>query len=182
MRKLTTLIYVCGCALTFSAQAQNQDEATFLVKEKSAEKVGDKLAITMHIDVSGMDIPKSRSVVCTPIIESGDSLRALPQIILNGKTRHILYERMERQVQNPPMEFEYCRHNGEQQTLDYEVYTPYADWMERSQVSLIMDDCGCGWEALSSNKSPLFALNFVGGKCLFGFPGKPNDYPTGIPQ
>ena len=161
MRKLTTLIYVCGCALTFSAQAQNQDEATFLVKEKSAEKVGDKLAITMHIDVSGMDIPKSRSVVCTPIIESGDSLRALPQIILNGKTRHILYERMERQVQNPPMEFEYRRHNGEQQTLDYEVYTPYADWMERSQVSLIMDDCGCGWEALSSNKSPLFALNFA---------------------
>ena len=160
MRKLTTLIYVCGCALTFSAQAQNQDEATFLVKEKSAEKVGDKLAITMHIDVSGMDIPKSRSVVCTPIIESGDSLRALPQIILNGKTRHILYERMERQTSGQPTEYEYRRFNGEEQQIEYQIYTPYADWMKRSEVSIVLDECGCGWEALQSNKSPLFALRF----------------------
>lgn len=161
MRKLTLFIYVCGCALTLSAQTPENKEATLLIKEKSANKVGDKLGVTMHIDISQMEIPKSRSVVCTPIIESGDSIRALPSIILNGKTRHILYERMERQVQNPPTEFEYRRYNGEEQFLTYEVYTPYADWMEKSEVSLIMDDCGCGWEALQSNKSPLFALNFA---------------------
>ena len=32
--------------------------------------------------------------------------------------------------------------------------------MKKSEVSIVLDECGCGWEALQSNKSPLFALNF----------------------
>ena len=135
-------------------------EATFIVKEKSAERVGENLAVTMRIDISAMEIPKNRSVVCTPLIESGDSLRALPSIILNGKTRHILYERMERQTSGQPTEYEYRRFNGEEQQIEYQIYTPYADWMKRSEVSIVLDECGCGWEALQSNKSPLFALRF----------------------
>ncbi|OUO49061.1 hypothetical protein B5F77_15455, partial [Parabacteroides sp. An277] len=100
------------------------------------------------------------SLVCTPLIESGDSLRALPPIILNGKTRHILYERLERTTGGQPSEYEYRRRNGEEQWIDYQIYTPYADWMKKSEVSIVLDECGCGWEALQSNKSPLFALNF----------------------
>lgn len=163
MNKMTLVYLMCGLSMGLSAQtpAQGEEIVTFLVKEKSTEKVGDKLAMTMRIDVSNMEIPKSHSVVCTPIIEAGDSVRALPSIILNGKTRQILYERMDRKVQSPPTEYAFRRFNGEPQELDYQVYTPYADWMEKSEVSLIMDDCGCGWEELESNKSPLFALNFA---------------------
>ena len=146
---------MCGCIGMLQAQ-----EATFVVTEKSAERVGDKLAVTMRINVSDMEIPKSRSLVCTPLIESGDSLRALPPIILNGKTRHILYERLERPTGGQPSEYEYRRQNGEEQWIDYQIYTPYADWMKKSEVSIVLDECGCGWEALQSNKSPLFALNF----------------------
>ena len=146
---------MCGCIGMLQAQ-----EATFVVTEKSAERVGDKLAVTMRINVSDMEIPKSRSLVCTPLIESGDSLRALPPIILNGKTRHILYERLERPTGGQPSEYEYRRRNGEEQWIDYQIYTPYADWMKKSEVSIVLDECGCGWEALQSNKSPLFALNF----------------------
>ena len=154
MRKFITLC-MCGCACMLQAQ-----EATFIVKEKSAERVGENLAVTMRIDISDMEIPKNRSVVCTPLIESGDSLRALPSIILNGKTRHILYERMERQTSGQPTEYEYRRFNGEEPQIEYQIYTPYADWMKRSEVSIVLDECGCGWEALQSNKSPLFALRF----------------------
>ena len=155
MKRIITLVYMCGCIATMQAQ-----EATFVVTEKSAERVGENLAVTMRINISDMEIPKSRSVVCTPLIEAGDSLRALPSIILNGKTRHILYERLDRPRQNPPTEYEYRRFNGEEQWIDYQIYTPYADWMKKSEVSLVMDECGCGWEALQQNKSPLFALNF----------------------
>ncbi len=158
MRKITALLYMCGCACV--VWAQEPQGATFIVKEKSAERVGEELAVSMRIDISGMEIPKSRSVVCTPLIESGDSARALPPIILNGKTRHILYERMERPRSNPPAEYEYRRYNGEEQQIDYRIYMPYSDWMKRSEVSIVMDDCGCGWEASRSDKSPLFSLNF----------------------
>ena len=33
--------------------------------------------------------------------------------------------------------------------------------MEKADVTLVMDDCGCGWKALSQNRDKLFALNFA---------------------
>ena len=147
MRKFITLC-MCSCACMLQAQ-----EATFIVKEKSAERVGENLAVTMRIDISDMEISKNRSVVCTPLIESGDSLRALPSIILNGKTRHILYERMERQMSGQPTEYEYRRFNGKEQQIEYQIYTPYADWMKRSEVSIVLDECGCGWARSASSRS-----------------------------
>ena len=156
MKKLYTLIYMLGC--TSFLYAQNPEEGTFLVKEKNAERVGEDLVITMKADISSMQISRNQSLVCTPLVESGDSIRALDPIIINGKVRHILYERMER---TDKKEVEIRRYNKKEQTVDYLARTPYADWMEKADVTLVMDDCGCGWKALSENRNPLFALNFA---------------------
>ena len=128
------------------------------MKEKNAERVGEDLVITMKADISSMQISRNQSLVCTPLVESGDSVRALAPIIINGKVRHILYERMERTGKK---ELEIRRYNDTEQQLDYLARTPYADWMEKADVTLVMDDCGCGWKALSQNRDKLFALNFA---------------------
>ena len=156
MKKLYTLIYMLGC--TSFLYAQNPEEGTFLVKEKNAERVGEDLVITMKADISSMQISRNQSLVCTPLVESGDSVRALAPIIINGKVRHILYERMERTGKK---ELEIRRFNDTEQQVDYLARTPYADWMEKADVTLVMDDCGCGWKALSQNRDKLFALNFA---------------------
>lgn len=156
MKKLYTLIYMLGC--TSFLYAQNPEEGTFLVKEKNAERVGEDLVITMKADISSMQLSRNQSLVCTPLVESGDSIRALDPIIINGKVRHILYERMER---TDKTEVEIRRYNKKEQTVDYLARTPYADWMEKADVTLVMDDCGCGWKALSQNRDKLFALNFA---------------------
>lgn len=156
MKKLYTLIYMLGC--TSFLYAQNPEEGTFLVKEKNAERVGEDLVITMKADISSMQLSRNQSLVCTPLVESGDSVRALAPIIINGKVRHILYERMER---TDKKELEIRRYNDTEQQVDYLARTPYADWMEKADVTLVMDDCGCGWKALSQNRDKLFALNFA---------------------
>lgn len=156
MKKLYTLIYMLGC--TSFLYAQNPEEGTFLVKEKNAERVGEDLVITMKADISSMQISRNQSLVCTPLVESGDSVRALAPIIINGKVRHLLYERMERTGKK---ELEIRRYNDTEQQVDYLARTPYADWMEKADVTLVMDDCGCGWKALSQNRDKLFALNFA---------------------
>lgn len=156
MKKLYTFIYMLGC--TSFLYAQNPEEGTFLVKEKNAERVGNDLVITLKADISSLQLSRNQSLVCTPLVESGDSIRALDPIIINGKVRHILYERMER---TDKKEVEIRRYNKKEQTVDYLARTPYADWMEKADVTLVMDDCGCGWKALSENRSPLFALNFA---------------------
>lgn len=156
MKKLYTLLYMVGC--TSFLYAQNPEEGTFLVKEKNAERVGNDLVITLKADISSLEISRNQSLVCTPLIESGDSIRALDPIIINGKVRHILYERMERTGKK---ELEIRRYNDTEQQVDYLARTPYADWMEKADVTLVMDDCGCGWKALSQNRDKLFALNFA---------------------
>lgn len=156
MKKLYTLLYMVGC--TSFLYAQNPEEGTFLVKEKNAERVGNDLVITLKADISSLQLSRNQSLVCTPLVESGDSIRALDPIIINGKVRHILYERMERDGKE---ELEIRRYNDTEQQVDYLARTPYADWMEKADVTLVMDDCGCGWKALSQNRDKLFALNFA---------------------
>lgn len=156
MKKLYTFIYMLGC--TSFLYAQNPEEGTFLVTEKNAERVGNDLVITLKADISSLEISRNQSLVCTPLVESGDSVRALTPIVINGKVRHILYERMERDGKE---ELEIRRYNDTEQQVDYLARTPYADWMEKADVTLVMDDCGCGWKALSQNRDKLFALNFA---------------------
>ena len=156
MRKWLFILYIGSLAGMAPAR-----EATFVVTDRLAERVGDELVISMRVDIGGMDIPKDHSVVCVPMVEAGDSARALPPLIVNGRTRHILYERLERPVADPPAEYVYRVHKGEPRRIDYTARMPYADWMESARVSLVMDDCGCGWESLQNDRSPLFPVNLV---------------------
>ena len=141
-------------------QAQNVDEETILVKSKLVERVDSSLVVSMTFDLSNVELASDRSLVCTPLIERGDSLVALPSLIVNGRARHILYERTGRTPEKN-REYELRRRNDTEQTFDYHARIPFRRWMERSEVSLVTDLCGCGWEALQNERSPLFAINMA---------------------
>ena len=36
-----------------------------------------------------------------------------------------------------------------------------APWMKKSEVALVIDECGCGWEALQNDRLPLFPINMA---------------------
>ena len=133
-----------------------REEVPLVVKDKRVERVGDELRVSMRIVLDALELGRGRSLVCTPVVMNGDSLRSFRQVIVNGRDRHVLYRRLERGTAD---EIELRRHNGEPQTVDYEASVPYADWMERSKMALVMDDCGCGWETLVSSRSELFDID-----------------------
>ena len=155
MKALLTLLMIGGCRIMVPAQTP-VDEAALVVKEKSVDNKQGQLSMALKVDISRLKISGDKSIVCTPIVESGDSVRAMDSFNINGKTRHILYNRLSR----PVGEQEFRRMNGENQVIEYQSVTPYSDWMEEAEVSLVVDDCGCGWKALQSHKSPLFTLDF----------------------
>nr|WP_233587493.1 DUF3868 domain-containing protein [Parabacteroides sp. AF18-52] len=128
-----------------------------VVKDKIVEKAGSSLVMGMTLDLSQIRLAGNRSIVCIPVIVRGDSIRPLAPVIINGRSRHILYERTGRNRQEN-QEIELRRRNGKEQTVDYQVRTPYASWMNNAEVALVTDECGCGWEAMQSNRSPLFAI------------------------
>ena len=151
-KKYIISLMIAGCFAGLSAQ-----EATVLVRDKQVRHIGDALQVEMKFVLDSVEITRGNSLVCTPLIEEGDSLRALPSLIINGRDRQILYERMERENEN---EIAVRRLEGKQ-SVPYKASIPYADWMEQSKVSLVIDDCGCGWEALSQNRSPLFDIDLA---------------------
>ena len=151
---------LAGCVgTTIPVQAQ-QTATAIVVKERLVEHVGDRLIIDMKLALDELSLPANRSLVCTPLIERGDSVRALPPVIVNGRNRQIQYDRSGRDAAANG-EFVLRRHNGKEQTFDYHASIPFAKWMERSEVSLVADFCGCGWEALSNDKSPLFPIRIA---------------------
>ena len=130
------------------------------VKDKIVEKSDGTLLIGMTLDFGETKVPSDRSLVCTPVITSGDSIRPLTPVILSGRDRHILYERTERTYTTHD-EYELRREKGKPQTFEYTTRTPMAPWMKKSEVALVIDECGCGWEALQNDRLPLFPINMA---------------------
>ena len=148
---------LCGY---YDSRTGEQTATAIVVKERLVEHVGDRLIIDMKLALDELSLPANRSLVCTPLIERGDSVRALPPVIVNGRNRQIQYDRSGRDAAANG-EFVLRRYNGKEQTFDYHASIPFAKWMERSEVSLVADFCGCGWEALSNDKSPLFPIRIA---------------------
>lgn len=158
-KPLSLALALCFVGGAVASDGSRQEEQ-IIVKQKRVERAGDELLVDLVIDLSHISVAANRSVVCTPLVEQGDSLRALPPLVINGRERHILYERSGRNPQADG-EYEVRRRNKQPQTFDYHAAIPFAAWMKRSDVSLVTDLCGCGWEALQGDKSPLFPIRMA---------------------
>ncbi len=159
MRHLLAYTFLGAYLINPTLSAQQEEKAAILVNEKTVTRIDSLLQIDMTIDISGMTVGGNQSVVCTPLIERGDSLAELPAFMLNGRTRHILYERMSAESRERTRE--YRRHNNTRQQIQYQARIPFRAWMEKSEVSLVTDLCGCGWERLGEERSPLFPIRIA---------------------
>ena len=84
---------LAGCVGTMIPVQAQQTATAIVVKERLVEHVGDRLIIDMKLALDELSLPANRSLVCTPLIERGDSVRALPPVIVNGRNRQIQYDR-----------------------------------------------------------------------------------------
>ncbi|WP_297907291.1 DUF3868 domain-containing protein [uncultured Parabacteroides sp.] len=159
MRHLFVYTFLWTFLINPALSAQQEEKTEILVNEKTVTRIDSLLQIDMIIDISGMTVSGNQSVVCTPLIERGDSLVKLPSFMLNGRTRHILYERMSAKQQEQAKE--YRRYNNTRQQIQYQARIPFHKWMEKSEVYLVTDLCGCGWESLANKKSPLFPIRIA---------------------
>lgn len=155
MMKKTIGNMLMGLVAASSISAQSP----VTVERQSVQRSGSDLVVNMSVDISNMELGRNRTVVCTPLLEKGDSLMALPPVVVNGRVRQIAYERRDGAVLVQPGEVVVRRTNNTEQKVDYLVKVPYRAWMNRADVSMVTDLCGCGWKALQNNKSHLFAVN-----------------------
>lgn len=154
MKKTISTLLMGLCA---ASALQAQSPVT--VERQSVQRSGNDLVVNMHIDISQMQLGSNRTVLCTPLLQKGDSLLALPPLVVNGRTRQIAYERRDGKALVQPGEVVVRRKNNAEQQVDYLVKVPYRPWMNRADVSMVTDLCGCGWKNLQNEKAHLFAVN-----------------------
>ena len=156
------MVFLLGAFSVLRAQ-ENQ----ITVKEKQVTRMDSTLLLGMTFDLSTIELDRNHSLVCTPLLTRGDSVVALPPLVVNGRNRQILMERrmpVEERTDASGRDVSWqCvrRRNGTEQTVAYEARVPFRRWMERAEVSLVVDACGCGWENLSESRAPLFALDLA---------------------
>lgn len=147
------MLLIAAATAPLSAMAQSSHP---LISEKNIEHVANDLIVKLNFDVTDLRVSKSESVVYTPLITRGDSTRALPSVIINGRQRNVLYQRLNRKEQ----EYAYKRNGSKEQQIPYMASTPWADWMKGAHVELAKDSCGCGWNNLGpQSRTPLTLID-----------------------
>ena len=155
-RILTTTGLFLGACFLLSAQETGNNR--LVIERKMVERADSWLVVDMTVDLSSLKVASDRSIQYLPTVRRGDSLAVLPQFIVNGRARHILYERMDRdRMENN--EFEVYRKNGTEQRMDYHARVEFRDWMKKSELMMAIDTCGCGWEAIGNGEASLFPIN-----------------------
>ena len=129
------------------------------LEKRMIERSDDVLLVDLTFNLSDLRVSSGQSVVYTPLIRKGDSLRVLPQLIVNGRARQIIYDRASREADDESIAVR--RLNGKEQRVDYHARVPYAAWMDRSEMVLVEDDCGCGWKALGESDETSYAINLA---------------------
>ena len=129
------------------------------LEKRMIERSDDVLLVDLTFNLSDLRVSSGQAVVYTPLIRKGDSLRVLPQLIVNGRARQIIYDRASREAGDESVAVR--RRNGEEQRVDYHARVPYAAWMDRSEMVLVEDDCGCGWQAMGPADETSYAINLA---------------------
>ena len=113
-RILTTTGLFLGACFLLSAQETGNNR--LVIERKMVERADSWLVVDMTVDLSSLKVASDRSIQYLPTVRRGDSLAVLPPLIVNGRARHILYERMDRdRMENN--EFEVYRKNGTEQRM-----------------------------------------------------------------
>ena len=161
------IIYILACLFatnTSVAQTQTtthdegENSGKVIVRQQSVQRVDSFLMIDLTLDLTPLIVKSSRSVELTPLLSGGGHQDTLPAMLINGRTRHLLYQRLPAKKRNASYVVQ--RKGQTAQTMEYNVRIPYLPWMEQSELKLITDLCGCGWEVLQQSTEPVAQMDF----------------------
>lgn len=149
MKKLLVILLIAFVAgAGFSASA-TKSKGTITKRDVNISSVGKKCAVSLKIDLTGLDIRNNDQFYVTPVISDGDASVVMPSVLVSGRSMHYVYMRNGNKPLRPTdykIKEEVWRRNGTVQVIDYTDAVPMEPWMRRSSAKLYLaiDTCGCG--------------------------------------
>lgn len=129
------------------------------VENQSVTRSDDnRLTIAMDIIMqANMKISSNRSATLTPILETNGHSKALPPIVVYGRRRALVNERGNTV---PKDAFVILRRKRKtEQKVSYLVQLPYEGWMQKANLVMDADLCGCRNIVEANTLDPITTLN-----------------------
>lgn len=141
-----------------STDEKGGNSGALLVRRQSVQRVDSFLVVDMTLDLTPLVVKSSRSVEVTPLLTGGEYRDTLPTLLVNGRSRDLLYRRLPAKKRDA--DYVVRRMGQKPQTVEYNARIPFRPWMELSELTLVTDLCGCGWRTLEQTSQPVAQLDF----------------------
>lgn len=154
---LNTITIVLLSFIAFGAMAQN---STVSVVSNDLRKKGNTLNIDATIIVPGDAVKSKNFIELTPVLETENQKMGLPSVLVNGKNRQKVYDRLNA-LNNLEEEQRFAivkAADAESHTVEYKMTIPWEEWMRDAKFVLAQDLCGCGNETPGA---PLLIANRI---------------------
>ena len=138
-------------ALTLTARADDV-VTNVAVKEFSAEKNGNFLAVELNLGIQDMKVRPNQCVLLTPTIVNGNDSVTLPSVAVYGRNRYYHYKRNEGDnMISGPDETSY-KAKDKPDNLEYAQLVPYQHWMDGADIAINRTDLGCCRDILAQER------------------------------
>lgn len=148
MRSIATLLMATAL---FGASAA---PVSVTVKDVKVERSESSLVVSMDLDASALKVKSDREIKYLPVITDGTRRAELPVVVFAGRNRFIQNVR-HGSVTAPDILSRPGR------TVGYSAVVPFEPWMESSRLTLVEDECDCGFSTGIGAESDLATLDFV---------------------
>ena len=112
------------------------------VGHTSLERHGDRMDVSILLDLSRLRVESNRAVLLTPAIVNGTDTLTMPSVGIYGRTRYYQYLRNTTGMISGDGET-VIRASEMPDTIRYSHTIPYADWMNGSSIYVSRSDFGC---------------------------------------
>lgn len=149
---------------TIPVYAQETNNRPLNITTGELNSNGDSMYVHMIVDLSKLSLDKNRSLTLTPIITgNANQQKALPEILINGTTRHKSYLRslaLSNQGSDPYHSVVKLDKNAPKE-LHYRWAVPYEKWMNSSHLDVKEDFCGCGGYNQEEATNRIYTYTYV---------------------
>lgn len=142
--KRITLLYLLLIVAQLSF-AGNKSGGDVNVQNLKAACLNKNMHVTADFVLDDLKLSANRMLVLTPVIEDkAGHIAVFRPLMLTGRSQHYVFLRQG--SQNYPDAMEARRLNGTAQTVSYDEYVGYEQWMANQDATLrvSVDTCGCG--------------------------------------
>jgi len=150
---------------TIPVYAQKTNNKPLNITTGELNQNGDSMYVHMIVDLSNLSLDRNRSLTLTPMITGdADQQKVLPEILINGTTRHKAYLRslaLSKQEEPGPYLSVVKLDKNAPKELHYRWALPYERWMNSSNLDVKEDFCGCGGYNQEESISRVYTYTYV---------------------